>query len=263
NGGTLRIVGSSDVERLDTASGYSVGAYGLTRTYARTLFGVKASNHFPDTVPLRPDMAAEMPTAENGGVSKDRRTYTVRLRQGVRWNTKPPRPVVAADFVRGFKRLCNPASPASALAYYTSTIDGMKAYCDGFAQVDPKSAAAIASYQNEHDIEGVTARDDRTLVFRLTEPASDFLNLLSLQFTAAAPREYDRYVPDSPQFRRNTVSNGPYQITEYRPGASYVLSRNPVWRRDTDPLRGGHVDRIQITLGQDSPQAVQQQLEAG
>ncbi|GAA3962502.1 ABC transporter substrate-binding protein [Actinomadura viridis] len=262
-GGTLRIIGSSDVEHLDTASGNSVGAYGLTRTFARPLFGTKASNDFDETVPLQPDMAAEIPTRENGGVSKDGRTYTVRLREGVRWNTRPPRPVTAGDFIRGFKRLCNPAAPSSGKGYYISTIKGMDDYCDGFGEVDAKSAEAIAAYQNEHDIEGLTAEDDHTLVFRLDRPASDFLNLLALQFTAAAPQEYDRYVPDSAEFRRNTVSDGPYQITEYRPSGSYVLSRNPVWRRDTDPLRGRYVDRIQITLGQDSPQVVQQQLEAG
>jgi peptide/nickel transport system substrate-binding protein len=147
--------------------------------------------------------------------------------------------------------------------YYTSTIKGMDAYCDGFGEVDAKSAEAIADYQNGHDIEGITAPDDRTLVFRLAEPASDFLHLLSLQFTAAAPREYDEYVPDGPEFRQHTISNGPYQITEYRPGSSYVLGRNPAWRRDTDPLRAGYVDKIQITLGQDSAHAVQQQLETG
>ncbi|MEW2356119.1 ABC transporter substrate-binding protein [Spirillospora sp. NPDC029432] len=262
-GGTLRVVGSSDVEHLDTASGNSVGAYGLTRTFARPLFGTKASNNFDETIPLQPDMAVEIPTRENGGISKDRRTYTVKLREGVRWNTEPPRPVVAADFVRGFERLCNPASPSSGKGYYISTLEGMEEYCDGYAKVDAKNPAAMAGYQDDHDIKGITAENDRTLVFRLKEPASDFLNLLSLQFTAPAPEEYDRYVPDGPDFRQNTISNGPYQITEYRPGGSYVLSRNPVWRRETDPLRGRYVEKIQITLGQDSPQAVQQQLETG
>ncbi|MFI0356582.1 ABC transporter substrate-binding protein [Actinomadura sp. 9N407] len=262
-GGTLRVVGSSDVEHLDTASANSVGAYGLTRIFARPLFGTKASNNFDETIPLRPDMAAEIPTKENGGVSKNGRTYTVRLREGVQWNTEPPRPVVAGDFVRGFKRLCNPASPSSGKGYYISTIKGMAAYCEGYEDVDAASAKAMADYQNGHDIEGVTAKDDRTLVFRLEEPASDFLNLLSLQFTAAAPAEYDRYVPDGADFRQNTISDGPYQITEYRPSGSYVLTRNPAWRRESDPLRGRYVDKIQITLGQDSPQAVQQQLEVG
>ncbi|MFC6883654.1 MULTISPECIES: ABC transporter substrate-binding protein [Actinomadura] len=263
DGGTLRVVGSSDVEHLDTASAVGVGSYGLTRVFARTLFGTKASNDFNETVPVQADVAAEIPTRENGGISKDGKTYTVRLRQGVRWDTSPPRPVTAHDFVRGIERLCNPAAPYSGKGYYTSTIKGMDAYCDGFRDVDAKDAAAIAAYQNRHDVKGLEAKDDRTLVFRLTRPASDFLNLLSLQATAAAPKEYERHVPDGREFRQHTISDGPYRIAEYRPGVSYLLERNPVWRADTDPLRERHVEKIRITFGQDSPETVQQQIEQG
>ncbi|WP_433330933.1 ABC transporter substrate-binding protein [Spirillospora sp. CA-294931] len=263
DGGTLRIIGSSDVDHLDTASANSVGAFGLNRTYARTLFGTKASNEFAETIPVQADVAAAVPSRENGGISKDGRTYTIRLRRGVQWNTVPPRPVTAHDFERGLKRLCNPASPSPGKGYYLSTISGMDSYCRGYAKVDAKNPGAMASYQNGHAISGVQPKDAGTLVFKLKRPASDFLNLLTLNFTAAAPKEYDRYVPDGPEFRRNTISNGPYQITSYRPGGSYVLTRNPVWRRETDTLRGRHVDKIQITLGQDSPDTVQQQLEQG
>lgn len=263
DGGTLRVVGSSDVSHLDTAAANSVGAYGLNRTYARTLLGTKASNDFSETLPVRADMAVQVPSRENGGISEDGRTYTLRLREGVLWNTRPPRPVTAEDFVRGFKRLCNPAAPAPGRGYYTSTIRGMDEFCRGFARVRADDARAIAAYQNSHDIAGIRAKDPYTLVFTLREPASDFLNLLALPYTAAAPKEYDAYVPDGPEFRQHTISNGPYQITSYRPGMSYVLTRNPVWRRETDPLRERHVEKIQITLGQDSPATVQQQLEQG
>ncbi|MBE1532360.1 ABC transporter substrate-binding protein [Actinomadura algeriensis] len=263
DGGTLRVVGSSDVEHLDPASVASVGAYGLVRTFARTLFGTRASNGFAATVPVRPDVAERIPTRKNGDVSDDRETYTVRLREDVRWNTEPPRPVTAHDFVRGFERLCNPAAPSIGRGYYVSTLVGMQTFCDGFLRVDPRSPAAMAAYQHEHEIEGVRAKDDRTLVFELEEPASDFLHLLALPFTAAAPQEYDRYIPDGPDFRRHTISNGPYQIVEYRPGISYVLARNPAWRAQSDPLRERHVDRIRVTLGQDSAEAVQQQIEQG
>ncbi|MFC4908792.1 ABC transporter substrate-binding protein [Actinomadura gamaensis] len=278
DGGTLRVVGSSDVEHLDTASAESVGARGLDRTFARTLFGTVASNTFAETVPVHPDVAERLPTRANGGISADGLTYTVRLRGDAMWDTRPPRPVTAPDFVRGFKRLCNPATPSPGRSYFTSTLRGMDAYCRGYARVgargigaatsgsagaDARTAAALAAYQNAHDIEGVRAADDRTLVFRLTRRASDFLNLLTLGYTAAAPREYDSYVPDGPAFRQHTVSDGPYRIAEYRPGTSYLLTRNPAWRAGTDPLRERHVDRIQITLGQDSPEAVQQQLETG
>ncbi|GGU95282.1 ABC transporter substrate-binding protein [Actinomadura cremea] len=263
DGGTLRIVGSSDVEHLDPSSVASVGAYGLARTFARTLFGTRASDEFAETVPVRPDVAVRIPTRDNGGVSDDRETYTVRLREDVLWNTEPPRPVTADDFVRGFERLCNPAAPSIGRGYYVSTLVGMQAFCDGFLKVDPRDPAAMAAYQREHGIEGVRAKDDRTIVFELKEPASDFLHLLALPFTAAAPQEYDRYVPDGPDFRQNTVSNGPYQIVEYRPGISYVLAHNPAWRAQADPLRERHADRIRVTLGQDSPEAVQQQIEQG
>ncbi|TDD73250.1 ABC transporter substrate-binding protein [Actinomadura rubrisoli] len=263
DGGTLRIVGSSDVEHLDTASVASVGAYGLSRTYARTLFGTRASNDFAETVPVQADVAARIPTRENGDIGKDGRTYTIRLRKGVQWNTSPVRPVTAHDFVRGFERLCNPAAPSSGKGYYISTLKGMDGFCRGFGDVDAKDAAAIARYQRDHEAEGVRAKDDATLVFRLRRPASDFLNLLSLPFTAAAPQEYDRYVPDGPEFRQHTLSDGPYQISEYKPGVSFLLTRNPAWRREGDPLRERHVDRIQITFGQDSAETVQQQLEQG
>src|SRR5690606_2229191 len=79
DGGTLRVIGSSDVGHLDPASMASVGAYGLARTFARTLFGTRASNDFQETIPVRPDVAERIPTRENGDISKDRRTYTVRL----------------------------------------------------------------------------------------------------------------------------------------------------------------------------------------
>ncbi|REF01006.1 ABC transporter substrate-binding protein [Thermomonospora umbrina] len=262
-GGTLRVVGSADPDHVDTAGGYSTISSILSRQYARTLFGFKASNDFDEAIEVRADVAAAVPTRQNGGISEDRRTYTIRLRPGVRWNTRPPREVTAEDFVRGIKRLCNPAQPSGAISYYTATIQGMEAYCEGYEKVDGKNARAMADYQNRHHVSGLTAQDARTLVVRLTRPANDFTNILAMQFAAAAPREYDRYIPDSPEFRRNTVSDGPYQITAYTANKEFVLDRNPVWRAATDPLRARYPARIQITLGQDSPETVQQMMEVG
>jgi ABC-type transport system substrate-binding protein len=262
-GGTLKVVGSSDVDHLDPASGYLTASTALSRNFARTLFNVKGGKTFEDAVKIRPDVAREIPTRNNGGLSADGRTYTIKLRSGVRWNTRPAREVTAADFVRGIKRVCNPGSPSGGTAYYTSTIVGLDAFCAGFEKVDAKSAAAIAGYQNSHDVPGLRATGDKTLVVRLKTPASDFTNILGMQFAAAAPKEYDTYVPDGPDFRQNTISDGPYQITAYTPNKEYVLERNPAWRQASDPLRGQYVDKIQITLGQDSPETVQQALEQG
>ncbi|WP_018656465.1 ABC transporter substrate-binding protein [Actinomadura flavalba] len=262
-GGTLRVVGSADVDHLDTSSGYTTVSSLLTRQFARALFSFRGADGFDEAIQVRPDVAAEMPSTGNGGISADGRTYTIRLRDGVRWNTQPPREVTAGDFVRGIKRICNPAKPSGGMAYYTETIEGMKKFCDGFGDVAGDDARAIAAYQNDNQVSGLQARDDKTLVVRLTAPASDFTNILAMQFAAAAPAEYDAYIPDSPQFRGHTVSNGPYQITSYTPNQEYVLDRNPAWSAESDDLRGQKPQRIRITMGQDSPDVVQQQMEQG
>jgi peptide/nickel transport system substrate-binding protein len=165
--------------------------------------------------------------------------------------------------VLGFKRLCNPISPTGAPGYFTSTIAGMKQYCDGFAALKTQTAAAMAQYINSHDISGVTAPNDNTIVFTLTAPASDFLYILTLPFSSAAPKEYLDYVPDSAQFRAHTISDGPYAITSYTAGKEIKLAKNPAWTQSSDPLRHQYVNAIDVVEGQASDAAVQQQLQAG
>jgi peptide/nickel transport system substrate-binding protein len=264
-GGTLKIVGAGDVDHLDTAGGYTTVANSLQRAWARTLFSYRASNNQAEGAKVVPDIAAEMPTTANGGISADGTTYTIKLRPGVQWNTQPVREVVAEDFVRGIKRLCNPNPNATSggLGYYTQTITGMTEYCDGYAKVKDDDPKAMADYQNNNNISGLRAVDEHTLEFKLTQPAVDFVNILSQGFAAPAPKEYDAYIPDSEDLRQNTISNGPYQITKYTASKEILLGRNPAWKAETDPLRKAYVDGIQVIQGQASPDAAQQQVEAG
>jgi ABC-type transport system substrate-binding protein len=89
NGGTLKLVGSSDVDHLDTASAYYTVSYTLERAFARQLFSYPASTDITKANTPVPDVAAGMPTQANGGISADGRTWTIHLRSGVRWNTTP------------------------------------------------------------------------------------------------------------------------------------------------------------------------------
>lgn len=260
-GGTLKVAGSSLPDHIDPASAYSSINQGFSRNWALTLFTNTASNTFSQTIPLVPDAAGDVPTTDNGGISKDGKTYTIKLRDGLKWNTQPARPVTAADFVRGLKRTCNPASPAGA-PYYNDLIVGMDAFCKSYAKVNAKSASAMAAFQNGHDIAGYAAKDDKTLVVKLKQPAGDFLNIIAMSFASAAPKEYDNYIPDSKEFRQHTVSDGPYQMTSYDE-KKFILDRNPHWDAASDKVRKAYVDRIEIDLGQDSPDQVQQQLEQG
>ncbi|QFG22954.1 ABC transporter substrate-binding protein [Actinomadura sp. WMMB 499] len=269
-GGTLRLRGPGGVDHIDTASAYYATSAQILRALARQLFAYPAQDDLSEpgkAFAPAPDLAAEIPTVDNGGISADLRTYTIRLRDGVRWNSAPPREVTAHDVVRGFKRLPNPVSGAGALTYFTTTIQGMREYCDAyrdaFAGVEP-TAAAMAGFQNAHDIAGLRALDDKTLEFRLLHPANDFLNILATGFTAPAPVEYDAYVPDSMEFRRNTLSCAPYRLVHYADrGMEIRMERNPVWRAETDPIRGQYVDRIEIEVTDLPVPEMERRMDAG
>jgi ABC-type transport system substrate-binding protein len=260
-GGTLKLLGQSDIFNLDPVSAYYTVSSMLERMFTRQLFNYRnVSNWTEQTTPV-PDIATETPTTSNGGITDGGKTYTIHIRTGVMWDTTPPRQVSAADFVREFKMLCNPASPVGAPGYFLSTIVGMQAYCNGFAKVKA-TAPAISAYVNSHSLPGVTAAGPLTLVFHLLSPATDFVNILAMGFCSARPIEYMQYVPDSPQLRQHTLSDGPYKITSYTPDRGFTLARNPAWKASTDPLRKAYVNAITVTEGLDAA-GVQQQLQAG
>jgi ABC-type transport system substrate-binding protein len=259
-GGTLKLLGTSDIFNLDTVSAYYTVSSLIERAFTRQLLSYRSVPSFPEQIKLVPDIATAVP-AIGKGISADAKTYTFKLRSGVQWSSSPPRAVTAGDFVREFKTLCNPASPNGAQNYFTSTIVGMQAYCDGFAKAKP-TLAGINGYIKGHELAGVVATDPTTLTIKLVQPAPDFMNILAMPFTSARPVEYEKYVPDSAPMRQHTLSDGPYMITSYVPTKSFKLARNPAWKQSSDPLRKAYVDSMEVTEGL-TAESVQQQLEAG
>ena len=260
-GGTLVMLGQSDIFNLDTVSAYYTVSSMLERMFTRQLFSYGDPTGGAAPPPVVPDIATTVPTTSNGGITDGGKTITIHLRQGVKWNSSPPRQVTAADFVREFKMLCNPSSPVGAPGYFTATIEGMASYCTGFAKA-PGTVSGIASYVNSHSLPGVVATAPLTLTFHLLSSTPDFPYILTMGFCSARPIEYMNYVPDSAPFRQHTLSDGPYEITSYVATKSFTLARNPAWSPSTDPNRHAYVNKITVTEGLTSDN-VQQQLQAG
>jgi peptide/nickel transport system substrate-binding protein len=250
-----------DIDFLDPSAGYNTNTHTLERAWTRQLFSYPASNDAKTVATPVADVASEVPTEANGGITDGGATYTIHLRDGVMWNSTPPRAVTAGDFVRSFKRMCNPVAPVGAPSYFTSTIKGMADYCKAESKI-PGTAQAIASYINGNEISGVSSPDPKTIVFHLTHATADFLDIIAEPFASAVPVEYLSYVPNSPDFQAHVLSDGPYKITKYTPDREILLDRNAAWTASSDPIRKAYVDKITITLGQ-TPEAVQQQIQAG
>jgi len=256
-GGVLKVLSEEDVTTLDTADAYDTASYALLRSTSRQLYQNPAGNDVKDRVENVPDLADGAPKLSNSD-----KTYTVKIKTGVKWNTTPARQITAQDAVRGIKFTCNPVSPFGAIGYFTDTIDGMKEFCDGFGKVSQTDVAAIKDYTENTQISGVKAVDDSTLQIDLKTPAADFIHLLELPTISPRPIEAMAYIIDSPESKQNIVESGPYEISSYVPDKSFVLKRNPAWDAKTDTLRPANVDEIDITLGI-ANDAIQQQLEAG
>lgn len=226
------------------------------RLTTRTLFGYRAGPGLRDWQAVEPvgDLAAMVPSTYNAGLGASLRSYVVHLRQGVRWDTTPPRPVTAHDVVRGFTRVCAPTARPAGIESLLSLVRGMRAYAERYAE-------AVAGH--EHDVEwhwafqaadsipGVFALDAESLVVELEQPAQDAVDVLALPCVAPAPVEYDDFVPGTADFLRHARATGPYRIAEVAPDGGIRLEPNPVWDPATDPLR----QRVfgTVTLRTDAP----------
>src|SRR3954451_14883715 len=93
-GGTLNMLGTGDVDYMDpNVSYYSIGYLNL-RMWSRQLFTYPADPGSDNTKPVA-DLATDIPTAANGGMSADGKTYTIKIRPGAKWDTSPARAVTA------------------------------------------------------------------------------------------------------------------------------------------------------------------------
>jgi peptide/nickel transport system substrate-binding protein len=238
-GGTLRVLSADDITGLDTAVNYTPNGLAIARAYARTLYSYNlAGPPDQDTVPV-PDIASGPPQR-----SPDRRTYTFRLRPGVRYAPPVNREVTAQDFITAIQRFYNKTTPSPGQPY-ANLIAGARRFGAGKAS----------------RISGLVAPDARTLQVTLDQPADDFLAILTMSLFAPVPGEYAASYAVGANYDGHVVGSGPYTPETYIPGETVVLVRNPNWDPATDPLRKAWVDRILVKLGVSSISSIQRAID--
>ena len=204
-GGTLNMIGISDVDYMDYDTGYYTTDFQVSRLTVRQLYSWPAIPN-KNTI-ATPDLATALPVISDNGLKQ-----TVTLRSGVMWNTSPPRAVTAADVVRGIKRACNP-SPVffGGMADFEATIKGLSAFCAGYPAAAGSNAAALKSYVEGHNVSGITTSGN-TITFTLTKPAPWLVGAMTLSPFSAVPIEAENALPGTPGVYNHMYSDGPYQI---------------------------------------------------
>ena len=189
-GGKYNVPLSSEPETLDPAF--------ITDIYAVTV----ANNLYDGLVQFDKDLNIVPAISDMWRISRDRKTYTFQLRQGVHFHNG--REVTADDFVFSIRRILDPTtqSPVSSLYQY---ILGAKSFRDG----------------STREVQGLDALDRYTLIIRLEKPFAPFLSILAMANAKVIPKE-----GVTSNFSKHPVGTGPFKFNSWEPGKEIILTAN-------------------------------------
>jgi peptide/nickel transport system substrate-binding protein len=184
-----------------------------------------------DCTKIEPGLATTIGTVTNGG--KD---YKFTLRKGLKYSNGEP--IKASDFKNTIIRDFNLNSPGIG---FFSNIVGVDA-CEG----NPTKCSAISGI--------VTDDAAGTIEIKLKKPESDFEYVLSIPFTSLVPSSTAHKDTESPP----PAGSGPYYFASYAPSKSFVLKRNPYWKKDeVSSIPNGNPDKVVATMTDDQSQSAQ------
>ncbi len=251
DGGTLHALALGPVVTWDPqriASSDDVAFAG--RMFARSL-----TAYAPNTDPDRQaNLVGDLATT-TGTASKDLKTWSFTLRDGVRWQDGSP--VTCTDVAYGISRTFATdvvkGGPTDALAVLAipREPDGTSTYTGPYA-TGAKAAAAQKAFDKAVSCKG------QTITFTLSGPLGDFNELDSQPAFGPVKKSADRGAEGT----FDVFSAGPYMLqSSWLQGKGGTWVRNPSWNRGTDPVRRAHADEVLYQEGLDT-QAVAQQIMA-
>ncbi|MEV7417809.1 ABC transporter substrate-binding protein [Streptomyces sp. NPDC089919] len=225
-GGELKLWSPQDVDYLDPARAYYGFVWNLQRLYVRQLLAYDSKPGAAGTK-LVPDLAAALPELSNGG-----KTYTLKLKDGVKFEDGTP--ITSKDIKYGIERVFAQDVLSGGPTYLIDVLDQGQKYPGPY-----KDKAA-----DKLGLKSVQTPDDKTIVFNLAKPNSDFSYLLAMPSSSPVPMAKD----DGAKYTNHPVSTGPYKVTSFAANKGATFERNPNWDPKTDTIRRGLPDKVSFTV---------------
>lgn len=187
-----------------------------------------------DTQELVPRLAESLPE-----LSEDGRTYTFRLRQGIRFADSEVFPngrgreITAEDVRWSLEHMLATSTGSPGVTFY-GLIEGFEAYRAGDAS----------------HVAGIRVRDRRTIDITLSRPDQTFIYAMAMTFAYPVAREAYAHYGD--EISRHPVGTGAYVLESWEPGVEVIFRRNDDFFIEGQP----YVDRMVFTLNLDRRAAV-------
>ncbi|MBV9323909.1 MAG: peptide ABC transporter substrate-binding protein [Chloroflexi bacterium] len=183
----------------------------------------------PDGNPI-PVLAAEIPTIDNGGVSKDQTTITWKLRQDVKWSDGTP--FTADDVVFTWQYIANPDTAAAD----TQTVVGVT----NVEALDPYTVK-------------VTFKDPNPYPYQI---------FVSAQGVIIQKKQFENYTgaaaKDAPG-NLAPIGTGPYKVVDFKPGDVVTYTMNELYRDPDKPF----FHDVQLKGGGDATSAARAVFQTG
>jgi peptide/nickel transport system substrate-binding protein len=157
---------------------------------------------------LIPDIAARIPTLQNGDIARNGRSVTYHLRRGLTWQDGAP--LTAGDIVYTYRQIMNPKNDTGARIPYI-------------------------------DVSSAETPDDRTIVVRLKHVDAAFVpKFFAGSFCWGILPEHllkdDSSINDVP-FNGMPIGSGPFKVVSWRRGDRLTLDPNERYTRGAPHLR--------------------------
>ena len=238
-GGTLKLVNNSGPDSFDPVRAYYAWVWNFMKGYyVRSLLTNEAK---PGDAGLKlvGDLATDLPKIEDGG-----KKYTFTLKDGVKFEDGSP--ITSKDVKYGIERVFAQDVLSGGPTYLIDVLDQGQKYEGPYKNT---SAEGLKSVQTP---------DDKTIVFTLKDPLSDFAYLLATPGSGPVQKAKDT----GDKYGAKPASTGPYKFQSYDEGKKAVLVRNDQWDPKTDTVRKALPDQIDLTIGT-ATEEIDQQLLSG
>jgi peptide/nickel transport system substrate-binding protein len=200
--GVVRLGKSEEPDSLNLMFGHTAATDEMDSLLFSSLL------RFDDNGNYFPDLATQVPTVHNGGISKDQKTITLHLRKDAKWSDGMP--VTSADWIFTYHAVLNPANN-------TKTRYGWD------------------------EIESANAPDPYTIVIHMKRPSVAVLGILAMGGAAypPLPAHVLAKLPDINRapFNSKPISSGPFVLKEWSHGSTLTFVPNPYYFRGVPKIK--------------------------
>ena len=201
--GILRVAAIDEPDNLNPMVGNQQAEVDLSLLWGAYLY------RFNDKDQWVPELATEVPTLANGGISADGLRFTYHLRTGVKWQDGAP--FSADDIIFSWQQVMNPRNNVTTRSGYD-------------------------------DIVAIEKKNDHTIVVRLRRPYAPFLSaFFSMGGTPMCilPKHLLSHYADLNRVEYNLrpIGTGPFVVERYDKGSMITFAANPSYFRGPPKLR--------------------------